>query len=110
MSPVGSRSCGEPCLLAPRSPGLPGGRGAGRTALGSAETSESAAGSVTVRGLLVQQMAPSGVELLVGTRHDRLFGPAVIVGLGGVFAEILDDVAIGLAPLATEQGMAMLDQ
>ena len=75
----------------------------------SQRTGESA-GSATIRGLLVQQMAPSGVELLIGMRRDRLFGQVVIVGLGGVFAEILDDVAIRLAPLATEQATAMLDE
>jgi hypothetical protein len=46
-------------------------------------------------------MAPvhDGVELLVGTRRDHRFGPIVLVGLGGVYAEILNDVAVALAPV-----------
>ncbi len=55
---------------------------------------------VTLRGLLVEPMIDGGVELIVGLRRDPLFGPALLVGLGGVFAEILDDVAIRLAPVA----------
>ncbi|APW99941.1 CoA-binding protein [Halobiforma lacisalsi AJ5] len=54
----------------------------------------------TVRGVLVQEMAPDGVECLVGvTRHPR-FGPLVTFGLGGVFVEHLEDVAHALAPLS----------
>jgi acetate---CoA ligase (ADP-forming) len=40
-----------------------------------------------------------GVELLVGTRWDARFGPVALVGLGGVFTEILRDVAVALAPV-----------
>jgi len=51
-----------------------------------------------LRGLLVEPMAPAGVELIVGGRRDAVFGPAVLVGLGGILAEVLDDVAVLLAP------------
>jgi hypothetical protein len=49
----------------------------------------------------VERMAPvhEGVELLIGTCRDHRFGPIVLVGLGGVYAEILDDVAVALAPV-----------
>jgi acetate---CoA ligase (ADP-forming) len=49
----------------------------------------------------VERMAPldQGVELLVGVRWDARFGPVALVGLGGVFAEVLRDVAVSLAPL-----------
>ena len=53
----------------------------------------------TSAGLLVEPMADPGVELIVGLRRDPSFGPAVMVGLGGVLAEVLDDVAIRLAPV-----------
>ncbi len=62
-----------------------------------------------VRGLLVQPMAAPGLELLVGLRRDPLFGPVVVVGLGGTLAEVLDDVAIRLAPIDATEADAMLD-
>ncbi len=51
------------------------------------------------RGYLVEPMAPAGVEVIVGGRRDAVFGPAVLVGLGGILAEVLDDVAVMLAPV-----------
>ena len=53
-------------------------------------------------------MADRGVELIVGLRRDPSFGPAVVVGLGGVLTELLDDVAIRLAPLDRETALGML--
>ena len=44
------------------------------------------------------------VELLVGVRHDPRFGPVVVIGMGGLYTEVLDDVAVALAPLS--QGVA----
>ena len=67
-----------------------------------------AGGGRTVRGLLVTPMIP-GVELIVGLRRDPQFGPVVLVGLGGILAEVLDDVAIRLAPLDHASADAMLD-
>ncbi|HZC33087.1 MAG TPA: acetate--CoA ligase family protein [Candidatus Bathyarchaeia archaeon] len=63
----------------------------------------------THRGLLV---APhlEGTELIVGARRDPSFGPLVLVGVGGIFAEVLDDVAIRLAPVSADDAGAMLDQ
>ncbi|MEW5991023.1 MAG: acetate--CoA ligase family protein [Chloroflexota bacterium] len=57
-------------------------------------------GDAGVRGLLVQPMAPRGVELIVGARRDPQVGPLVVVGLGGVLAEALDDVVVALAPIS----------
>jgi acyl-CoA synthetase (NDP forming) len=65
---------------------------------------------VEARGLLVEPMADDGLELLVGLRRDPSFGPCVVVGLGGVLAEVLDDVAIRLAPVTLETAQAMLDE
>lgn len=63
-----------------------------------------------VRGLLVEPMAADGLELIVGLRRDAQFGLAVVVGLGGIFTEVLDDVAIRLAPVGHATALAMLDE
>jgi acetate---CoA ligase (ADP-forming) len=62
------------------------------------------------RGLLVEPMADAGVDLIVGIRRDPSFGPCVLVGLGGIFTEVLDDVAIRLAPVTKAVAGAMLDE
>jgi len=63
---------------------------------------------VVARGLLVEPMAEPGVELIVGLRRDASFGPAIVVGLGGVLTEVLDDVAIRLAPIDHDTALGML--
>jgi acyl-CoA synthetase (NDP forming) len=64
---------------------------------------------LAVRGLLVEAMAPPGVELILGLRRDPQFGPAVLVGIGGTLTEVLDDVSIRLAPVDAAAAGAMLD-
>ena len=49
-----------------------------------------------------------GVELIVGVRRDIRFGPIVLVGLGGLYAELLGDVAVALAPIEPEEGEELL--
>ena len=58
----------------------------------------------------VERMAPleSGVELLIGTRRDPRFGPVLAIGVGGLDAELFDDVAVGLAPVAEDEALALL--
>ena len=58
----------------------------------------------------VERMAPStdGVELIVGVRRDPSFGPVVVIGMGGVYAEVLQDVAVALAPLTPEVAEQLL--
>ncbi len=63
-----------------------------------------------IRGLLVEPMADPGVELIVGLHRDASFGPSVMVGLGGILTEVLDDVAIRLAPVTTTEALVMLDE
>lgn len=63
-----------------------------------------------ITGVLVSPMAGEGVELIVGTRIDPAMGPMVMVGLGGVLAEVLGDVALAHAPVSTAQALRMLDR
>ena len=63
--------------------------------------------AVGARRYLVEAMAPPGVDLVVGARRDPVFGPVVLLGLGGTTAEALADVAIRLAPLAPAEAAAM---
>jgi acetyl-CoA synthetase len=60
------------------------------------------------KGVLVQPMVPKGVEVMVGARHDPQFGSLVVVGLGGVFVEVLRDTALALAPVGSSEAIAML--
>ena len=62
----------------------------------------------TCRGLLVAPLL-DGLELIVGARRDPSFGPLVLVGIGGILAEAIDDVAIRLAPVSAAEAESMLD-
>jgi acyl-CoA synthetase (NDP forming) len=57
-------------------------------------------------GMLVETMAPPGVEMIVGAKRDRGWGPVVLVGFGGIWTEALDDVRLMPADLAREQVIA----
>jgi acetyl coenzyme A synthetase (ADP forming)-like protein len=62
----------------------------------------------TLTGFAVQRMAEGGVEMLIGVAHDAQFGPVVACGAGGVFVELMKDVAVRLAPLAAEGAHEMV--
>jgi len=62
------------------------------------------------RRYLVEEMAPPGLELIVGAVRDESFGPTLMVGAGGVFAEAARDTATRLAPLGLLEADEMLDE
>ena len=66
------------------------------------------AAGTPVEDFLVQRMVSAGVEMLVGVLADERFGPVVACGAGGGTAEVLEDVAVRLAPLAYEDAHAMI--
>lgn len=61
-----------------------------------------------VARVAVQEHVGPGVELLLGARRDETFGPIVVAGVGGIFTEVLRDLAVALAPVGAEEAHAML--
>ena len=59
-------------------------------------------------GILVQEMAPQSTEVIVGATKDPQFGPALMFGLGGIFVEILKDVAFRIAPITEDEAREMI--
>lgn len=59
-------------------------------------------------GVLIEESAPTGVEVIIGAAIDPQFGPIVMFGLGGVFVELFRDVAFALAPLAREEAVRLV--
>lgn len=62
-----------------------------------------------IEGFLLSEMAPPGIEMILGTRIDPVLGPLVMVGLGGLTAELFEDVAIRLAPVSAADAKAMVE-
>jgi acetate---CoA ligase (ADP-forming) len=58
----------------------------------------------------VERMAPveEGIELIVGTRRDPRFGPVTLVGMGGLYTEVLDDKGVALAPVDEAQAEELI--
>ena len=63
-----------------------------------------------IHGVAVQEMAPWGTEVIVGSVNDPTFGPTVMFGLGGIFVEVLKDVTFRVAPLNIQQAKQMLGE
>ena len=61
-----------------------------------------------VDGVYVQGMLTPGTEVIIGVQNDPQFGPAVLVGLGGIFVEVFRDTAMLPAPFTPEEAMTML--
>jgi acetate---CoA ligase (ADP-forming) len=78
-----------------------------RAAAAEIEQSVSDAG-YELDGLIVQPMAPDGVELIVGVVHDHSFGPVLALGAGGTSAELLKDVAVRITPVTDADASEMV--
>ena len=63
-----------------------------------------------VANAVVESMAVGGVETIVGAKRDPQFGPTVLFGLGGIFAEVFKDVSIRVAPVDREMALAMIGE
>ena len=67
-------------------------------------------GESRVDGFLIEEMAPAGQEMVIGGLRDAQFGPLVMVGLGGIFVEVLADVAFRICPIERRDAEEMLDE
>lgn len=71
-----------------------------------------AAHSPTARldGIQVEEMIQGGVEIIVGLKNDRQFGPVILFGLGGIFANLLEDVSFRVLPIDEHDARAMIGE
>lgn len=66
--------------------------------------------SAKLDGVLVQPMVTGGRELILGGRQDSQFGPVVLVGLGGIFVEIFEEVSVRVTPITEFDAHEMIDE
>jgi acetate---CoA ligase (ADP-forming) len=78
-----------------------------QTLLNRAYTADARA---TIHGVLVQQLVRDGQEVIVGIKRDPTFGPLVMFGMGGIYAEALADVSFRLAPLTHQDAKEMITE
>jgi acyl-CoA synthetase (NDP forming) len=107
---------GFPCVLKAIRPALLHKSEAGAVRIGIADAARAreVAGEFETRlgpgQVLIQRQATPGLELAVGVMRDPQFGPAVLFGLGGIWIEALDDVAVRIAPFTGEEADSMFDE
>jgi acyl-CoA synthetase (NDP forming) len=63
-----------------------------------------------IEGVLVCKQAPPGLEVIVGGLDDPTFGPTVMFGMGGIFAELFSDVTFRIAPLHRPDALEMIHE
>ena len=62
-----------------------------------------------IEGIVVQEMVKGGKEVVLGMNHDKQFGPVIMAGLGGIYVEVLKDVAFRIAPLTDFDAKEMIE-
>ena len=75
----------------------------------AAKNLQKSIGLEKIKGFLIQEMV-DGLEMLIGVREDPGFGPIVVVGLGGIFVELIRDVSLRLAPIDNDEAHQMLKE
>jgi acyl-CoA synthetase (NDP forming) len=64
--------------------------------------------SAGVSGILAQEMIAGGREVMIGMKRDAAFGPCVVFGTGGIYAEVLDDFSFRLAPVDRDEALELI--
>jgi len=113
-----ARSFGRPVAMKVVSPSIVHKSDVGGVITGVAGAEEAAAafdrlhviGGSDFAGVLVSPMIGDAVEVLVGVSHDPQFGPVVACGLGGIYTEALDDLALRVAPIDADEALSMIDE
>jgi acyl-CoA synthetase (NDP forming) len=116
-------SMGSPVALKVQSPDITHKTEAGAVALGVAGESavreayrrilanaQAAHPNAAIQGVLVQAMAPRGREIILGITRDPVFGPMLMVGLGGIHVEVLRDIAFAPVPIGREEALSLLGE
>lgn len=63
----------------------------------------------TIKGILVQEMVKGGKELIIGSKLEPGFGPVIMLGMGGIYVEVLKDVTFRLAPITNREADDMIN-
>lgn len=63
----------------------------------------------TINGVQVQEQL-DGLEIALGMKRDPQFGPMIMVGLGGIYIEVFNDVSFGIAPISEQEAQQMIDE
>jgi acyl-CoA synthetase (NDP forming) len=109
-------SVGFPCVLKAIRPALLHKSEAGAVKIGIADPAQALEVARDFENrlgpgpVLVQRQATPGLELVFGATRDPNLGPAIVFGLGGIWIEALDDVAVRIAPFTQEDAASMLDE
>ncbi len=74
------------------------------------ESIEKAAPDAKLEGVMVCKQAPEGLELIAGSLTDPVFGPTIMIGLGGIYTELFNDVSFRIAPLKEIDAEEMIEE
>lgn len=73
-------------------------------------TSQSRFPEASITGVLVQEMVEGGTEVIVGVSRDPHFGPVLMFGMGGIFVEVYNDVALRACPISRRDALEMVQE
>jgi acetate---CoA ligase (ADP-forming) len=118
---LAAREIGFPMAMKVQSPSIPHKTEAGGVRLGITDVEAVAvawdeimanarryAPEARIDGILLQEQVQNAVEVIVGVNNDPAFGPSVMVGMGGIFAEIMNDVSVRVGPVTHIEALRML--